>query len=314
MKNAETTTVNKLIHTIRKTVGKKDITIKISLDDDCRNGHNDFSITADIYTAGKPHTDRYFISGGCCHEEILKVMPELKIFVDLHLADVTGARMYAIDNGFYHLQGVIGTAEHNHTLTLSKFAEYMRITEQQAQYLCENAPDQQIFAYHLEKMGIVEQWKQEANKAIQILEEWTGNKFEDDSERLPKILLTPEEKQEVEIKIASGYYTPASIKQRQNSSAEAKKQAALSVIKESRDKAIKNENDEYNVKLAVLKLGYSLDNFIYYNHTNTGSFNWHTSSYNKAITQEEFNHFLKLLEVYDGELPEGIKFELSKNK
>ena len=78
--------------------------ISIRLDDQCKNGHQDFAITATIYEKGKPQTDRNMIAGGCCHEEILKAHPELKIFVDLHLCDYSGAPMYAEENGFYHLR------------------------------------------------------------------------------------------------------------------------------------------------------------------------------------------------------------------
>lgn len=44
----------------------------------------------------------------------------------------------------------------------------------------------------------------------------------------------------------------------------------------------------------------------YYSHTNTLSFNW--GSYEKKITQEEFDDFVK--NVDRSKLPEGIKFEL----
>ena len=51
---------------------------------------------------------------------------------------------------------------------------------------------------------------------------------------------------------------------------------------------------------------YLTDNVIYYSHTNTLSFNW--GSYEKKITQEEFDDFVK--NVDRSKLPEGIKFEL----
>ena len=59
-----------------------------------------------------------------------------------------------------------------------------------------------------------------------------------------------------------------------------------------------------------------LDNFIYYTHTNTGKFNWHTSAYNKEITKEEFEAFIDIVENAllkdDSVLPKDIKFVLGK--
>lgn len=109
------------------TKGGGKIKIEIRLSDDCNNGHNDFAITATTYSpSGK------WESGGCCHEEILKVKKSLKPFVDLHLADEDGVPMYAIENGFYHLQGVLGIAEHDHKCTLEDFAAYLRISATEA--------------------------------------------------------------------------------------------------------------------------------------------------------------------------------------
>lgn len=89
--------------------------------------------------------------------------------------------------------------------------------------------------------------------------------------------------------------------------------AALSFV-ESRD-----EDRAYNatsgalgrwqmkkVMLCVFDYGLSTDNVIYYNHTNTLSFNW--CDYGEKITQEEFDDFVN--NVDRSQLPEGIKFEL----
>ena len=99
---------NNLIHKAQKSKidyfgTKADIIVKISLNDECKNGHQDFAITADIYKAGY-RSDRYFLAGGCCHDDIIKYFPEFKIFIDLHLCDFEGSPMYPSANGFYHLK------------------------------------------------------------------------------------------------------------------------------------------------------------------------------------------------------------------
>lgn len=86
---------------LRHTISTKDadgnpMTIKIRLNDECKNGHQDFAITGDIYQKGKPRIDKYFISVGCIHDEILKSAPELQLFVSLHLCDYKGIPMHAI--------------------------------------------------------------------------------------------------------------------------------------------------------------------------------------------------------------------------
>lgn len=63
-----------------------------------------FSITADFF---ENRTDgigpRRLTSFGCLHDEILEACPELKPFVDLHLSDLNGVPMHAVENGFYWL-------------------------------------------------------------------------------------------------------------------------------------------------------------------------------------------------------------------
>lgn len=71
-------------------------------------------------------------------------------------------------------------------------------------------------------------------------------------------------------------------------------------------KKIRQAEAEKKIMLCVFDYGLSTDNVIYYSHTNTLSFNW--DSYEKKITQEEFDDFVK--NVDRSKLPEGIKFEL----
>lgn len=70
---------NSLTHTIyTKSKDGDNLIIKIRLNDECKNGHQDFAITGDIYQKDKPKIDKYHLSGGCIHDEILAARPDLK--------------------------------------------------------------------------------------------------------------------------------------------------------------------------------------------------------------------------------------------
>ncbi len=75
------------------------ITVSLRFDDQCKNGHEDFSITGDIYVE---HNGRYQADmGGCIHEEIAKHFPELKHLIKWHLTSTDGP-MHYIANTVYH--------------------------------------------------------------------------------------------------------------------------------------------------------------------------------------------------------------------
>ena len=86
----------------KKYGNNQKIVVEIRLSDPCKNGHNDFAITATTYVGKR------WDSCGCLHDDILKHFPEFKIFVDLHLCDDNGVPMYPILNnpytGFFAVQ------------------------------------------------------------------------------------------------------------------------------------------------------------------------------------------------------------------
>lgn len=78
------------------------ITAHVRYDDQCGNGHNTFSITADVDE--KTQNGYWVVSagaGGCCHEEVAKHFPELAPFIKWHLVSADGPTHY-IDNTIYH--------------------------------------------------------------------------------------------------------------------------------------------------------------------------------------------------------------------
>ena len=71
------------------------ITVELRFDDECKNGHESFAITADIRENGREYM------GGCCHDEIAKHFPELAHLVKWHLMSTDGP-MHYVENTMYH--------------------------------------------------------------------------------------------------------------------------------------------------------------------------------------------------------------------
>jgi len=301
---ATVTKTNDLRHTIITTDSEGNyMKIKIRLNDECKNGHQDFAITADIYQKGKPQTDRYFIAGGCCHDEIIKARPDLKIFVNLHLCDYEGIPMYAVENGYYHLTNGFNNEKPESTNFKDKFCEYYRITGKQFEAL-KTAKNQLQYALKLQSLNILEQWKYEAITAIDALESMTGKIFVVDSIKTQFHAPTPEAIKEDELKQATGYYTPEAEQQREQS----KQAGYLAALEADRDKDINKAVEEFEVKKQVLLIGgkKALDNCIYYNHSKTLSFNW--KSYD-MISNELYTKIAGSIK-----LPEGVKIENKQGK
>jgi hypothetical protein len=285
---------NDLRHTIDINNSKANAQIKIRLNDECKNGHQDFSINATIWEIGKVRNDRNMISGGCCHDEILKLRPDLQIFVNLHLCDYSGVPMHAVENGFYHLCNGFNNTKPNAPTFKAEFCEYYRLTPSQFDILAQSE-NKLRYAVNLEKLGILAHWKEEADKAILLLEEMTGKKFLIDSVKKQYTAPTAQQIAEEDAKDKEGYYTPAKIQERKEQEAASAKAKQYEKIAAEMNKTIAKAQREHEVKKAVLDAGLPLDNFIYYTHSNTGSFNW--KNYGTRITKDEFSTFLHVVQL-----------------
>ncbi len=76
------------------------IVVELSFDDDCRNGHETFHVTADIREK-KKHNTWAEHSGGCCHDEIAKAFPHLAHLIKWHFMQINEP-MYYVENTTYH--------------------------------------------------------------------------------------------------------------------------------------------------------------------------------------------------------------------
>lgn len=178
--------------------------------------------------------------------------------------------------------------------------EYMRLKRE--------AEDNLYMAYLLEEMGITARWQEEAKAATRQLEQLTGETFEDHSERYQFTPLTAEQRELVRTRIAEGYYLPVNIRKRKHEARLAAKRKKIADLKTHAANAKAKIDLELSGKLYVLRCGMPLDNFIYYDHRNTGVFNWMEGSCYKKVTQAEFDRFLKRVDYT--KLPAGIEFQL----
>lgn len=290
---------NTLKYTVVKSFREKGITYKvittIKLHDECKNGTCSWSITG-ILQQKKGNGRFYDIGHGCIHEEILKASPKLKMFVDLHLCDWRGTPLYPVSTGYYFLQKDKKQAK-----------EYLRVTDEEMEILskCDN---KDYFKYQLFALSIVERWQAESKKAIQALEELTGdvwvNPYKESEER-HRFVLSDEEREEMEGKILSGYYTESAIQERKEAERIAKIEKRKNEVIKTFEKRINKATKEKDVKLAILGAGLLSDNYIYYVEGNNVVFNYY--SYHDKVTEEEYNNMLKNIDY--SLLPEGIKFE-----
>lgn len=290
----------KLTYRKEKNISGEILIAHVKLADDCRNGHQDFSVTGEIYKAGKPRTDRNLIACGAMGDTIKQLMPELGIFCDLHLCDYLGAPMHAVANMHYHMTNEfnagdpIDSAAHR-----EKFCEYYRISGDQFDKLA-GAHSRVHFAMMLAALGIPEQWKRQADKAIALLEELTGKKFAVDSERQNLQMPTADEIDAERDRIEAGFYSVEAIAERKRA-ALAEKRAAI-IARAERDKA--KIDRKLAVNLAIFDAGgpRGLEHTIYYDHKETVRFNWR--KYGKELTADEIEQIKQ-----KAKLPSGVTFE-----
>jgi hypothetical protein len=307
-----TTTMNaqKTVNAMRwvnSRLGKdgKQYRIEITLDDKCQNGHADFHITGQIWHAKKPKIDKYIVCQWAIGDYISEEFPEFKIFDRLHGCDVKGAPTYAVANGFYNIKNGFNSKSTGEAFKI-EYCEYYRIAPKQFDILS-TAEDKAHFKYLLYKLDIPAQWEKEAKEAIAILEDLTGTNFVDASIKYQLEPMLAEEEQAMAAKIKAGYYTPEALKERADAKALAQAAKLRADVIADCDKSILKAAQERDAKLLVLDAGLPIDNFIFYNHTKTGTFNWQDSSYRSKVTPEQFAAFLDLV---NDKTPDGISWEL----
>lgn len=87
--------------------GKSQMRVNIRFDDNCKNGHESFAITADVKDLSIRNGNR-FVAGGCLHDDIKRFFPELAPLIKWHLTSTDGPLHY-VANTVY----LAGNRDHN---------------------------------------------------------------------------------------------------------------------------------------------------------------------------------------------------------
>ncbi len=114
-----------------------------------------FSITGTIYKTNAKGERGNCIVRGCIHDKILKVFPKLNDLVSMHLADSDGMPMYALENGWYHLQ------QNN----LKAVAELLRISKDKVAELKRDCQNKEQFSQYINSQ--IQRWNEESKSIIE---------------------------------------------------------------------------------------------------------------------------------------------------
>lgn len=278
--------------------GNEKTVIKLTLDDDCKNGHEDFSLTADIYE--KTLHGWRDSGGGCCHDHILNLKPELAPFAALHLSTFEGVPMHAFANAWYWFQGAFpesasspynggtGSSGKPPTECAYIFAEHIRATSEEVQAIAAGNPRTQDELQGLiEDMGFPARWKAEAQAAIATLEGWTGNEFESKATRGRYEPLSSEVRALIAERKASGYYLPENVAKRDLEAKAAAKVKKLATIESDYAAKRKRLEQDYRIDRWMAETFDHKPNVIWYAYSNELAANW--TSTEKLLTREEFD-------------------------
>lgn len=291
---------NELKYKETKQIGKNTfIDVEIGLRYIKENGYSYFYAVGDVYELKRAR--KKIISSGCIHEEILKYFPEFKTFVQLHGNSSYGMPMHMFSN--------IKFAIDNNKIDV--ICSYLGISDVMAKELICWGEEIDYIKYFLEENDIIYHLRSKANKAIKMLEELTGNEFEN-----PDVLgiydyepLNNDTKEKIKKMHENGYFTMDNVIKRRD---EKIKELNLKFLEKEKMK-LEKEKREIDNEIKVLEYlcdeGISLNNHAYLRSVNVLAINLYKNREN-AMSEEDYKRFLDNVDY--SKLPTGIEFEFNK--
>jgi hypothetical protein len=295
---------NDLKYIFTHSTPRERVTVKASLSDECRNGYAYFSLTCSAKELRRGRWEDSF--GGCAHDEILARfpdVPELRLLASVHLSESDGVPTHAFGNALYWFQGMfsdgLGATYHGGSGRDGKSAEkcreiltdHLRATPAQIETLIAAQPRNAAeLQYQIEGLGLIWQWKAEADKLRKWLEEKTGNEYDYPAERLSYKPTTPEAAKAIEELAANGYYLPDNIAKRDAVKKRVQRRKLIAEAMKEANAKREHIRKELALRLCVIDCdNKAAKNVILYTHTDTVTANW---SENEPLWAEaDFNAF-----------------------
>lgn len=283
-----------------KQIGKNTfIDVEIGLRYKKEDGYSYFYAIGDVYELKRGR--KKIISSGSIHEEILKYFPEFKTFVQLHGNYSYGMPVYMLSN----LKFAIDNNE------IDTICVYLDISDVMAKELICWGEEINYIKYFLEENDIIYHLRSKANKAIKMLEELTGNEFEN-----PDVLgiydyepLNNDTKEKIKKMHENGYFTMDNVIKRRNDKI---REINLKILENKKIK-LEKEKREIDNEIKVLEYlcdeGISLNNHAYLRSVNVLAINLYKNREN-AMSEEDYKRFLDNVDY--SKLPKRIEFEFNK--
>lgn len=289
-----------LEYTETKQIGKNTfIDVEIGLRYIKENGYSYFYATGEKYNlnGGKKNV----FDSGCIHEEILKYFPEFKIFVNLHGNDSYGMPEYMLSNLKFEIDNG----------KIAAIRRTLGISEEIAKEITCWGEEIDYMKYFLEENDIIYHLRSKANKAIKMLEELTGNEFDN-----PDILgiydyipLCKEVKDRIKNLHEKGYFTIDNVIKRRGEKIREIQMQRL----ESEKKKLESEKKEIDNEIQVLQYlfdkGIRMDCHAYLRSVNILAINLLKNG-DGVMTEKEYKDFIKSVDY--SKLPKNISFEFNK--
>lgn len=291
---------NELKYKETKKIGENTfIDVEIGLRYIKENGYSYFYAVGDVYELKRAR--KKIISSGCIHEEILKYFPEFKTFVQLHGNSSYGMPMHMISN----IKFAIDNNE------IDTICCYLGISDVMAKELICWGEEIDYLKYFLEENDIIYHLRSKANKAIKMLEELTGNEFEN-----PDVLgiydyepLNNDTKEKIKKMHGNGYFTMDNVIKRENDRIKDLNINRLESEKIKLEKEKREIDNEIKVLEYLCDEGISLNNHAYLRGVNVLAINLYKNREN-AMSEEDYKRFLESVDY--SKLPKEIEFEFHK--